>query len=71
MPTANTRLNNTIIFKEKPTNAMLANAISIESGMATATKTLFRHPMKTKRTATTRMNPVNTLFSSSVIIMAT
>ncbi len=50
---------------------MTAKAISIEKGIATATNRLLRIPMKMNRTTTTRIKPLATLFSNSLIIMST
>ncbi len=67
MPSARTNENKTTIFSVMPSAARMAKLISIDSGIAIATKSALRRPpMKKSRSTTTSIRPVKMLFSSSV-----
>ena len=63
-PNEITRENNIIIFTVIPNNCKIINDIHIERGIDNPTKSAFLTPKKNINTKTTKITPLNILFSS-------
>ena len=71
IPNARRKLNNTIMFKEKPIPGKIKNARNTESGTESATKNALVTPIKNINTINTNRKPMMMVFikSCSVVLV--